>query len=147
MFFFFKWGEPQTGSRVGTSCPPWGPLFIQLNCKEILPCREASLKEKGLPLSRCVPGNRFRGWGALGKVGAAGTNRAETRQSVMAKKLALLPAGCRVLRTYQLSRHLSPDRWPLIRGGPVFQPKRLPGPAFAGRYGVGGRVEETEGES
>lgn len=32
----------------------------------------------------------------------------------MAKKLALLSPGCRVLSICQLSRHLSPDRWPLM---------------------------------
>lgn len=32
----------------------------------------------------------------------------------MAKKPALLPPGCTVLRICQLSHHLSPDRWPLM---------------------------------
>lgn len=107
----------QAANRAGTSCLPWGPLFIQLNCKEKLnsSLQGGKLKKRRVCLSRGVSlGIDFGGGGALGKFGAAGTNRAQTGQSGMAKKLAVLPPGYRVLRTCQLSRHLSPDRWPLM---------------------------------
>lgn len=87
------------------------------------------------------PGNRF--WGTLGKVGAAGINR-----TVCGGQEASSLASW----VYS-SEDLSAVSPPLPRqvaahgGGPESQPKRLPGPAFAGRYGVGQRrVEETGGK-
>lgn len=66
----------------------------------------------------------------------------------MAKQLAVLPPGYRVLRTCQLSRHLSPDRWPLMGGWPSIPAKKAARPSLCRKvWGWGkGRGDERRRE-
>lgn len=54
----------QAAHRAGTSCPLWGPLFIQLNCKEKLnsSLQGSKPEREGFASFEVYPGNRF--WGA-----------------------------------------------------------------------------------